>query len=295
MNNRETILNELKAISEFVATIPPVTPYDIPAGYFQHFEKHLVQQLKEAISTTELSVPRELPYTVPVNYFENFSANLMQRIRASASTSVTEETNILSPVLNKVDKKSPFTAPAGYFEDLADNLVSGLKAVDFVNEELENNTSLNELKNRPVYTVPTGYFQSLPHQILTRIKGRTSGKVVKMNTGKRIWQFAAAAISAAVILVTVLFISERNEEASPLAQSTSIDSSIRNNISGLSDEAIINYVQNEDLSMGESTSVGVMSAEIDDEDVRLLLDDISDEALSQYVALHTDSKEVNTN
>lgn len=294
MNNRESILNELKAISEVVAGISPLTPYDVPAGYFQHFQHQLLQQVNQEITGSGLSASGEIPYMVPANYFENFSANLMKRIKASSSGSVKEELNILSTLLNKVDKNSPFTTPAGYFEDLADNLVSGLKAIDFVNEELENNTSLNDLKNRPVYTVPTGYFQSLPDQILSRISGRATAKVVKMNTGKKMWQFAAAAVTAATILVTVLFIFRKDDTPSSLAAVPSTDSSVWNDISQLSDQAIINYVQNEEMSVGE-TSVVSSASEIDEEDVRLLLDDISDEALSQYVALHTDSKAVNAN
>jgi len=295
INNRENILIELKAISQIVAEIPAVMPYQIPKGFFQDFPEQLSIIIGKAEFAPQFPVIKEMPFSVPRNYFENFSANLMERIRIEKKESAKEELKTLSPFLNELDNKTPFIAPPGFFEDLADNLVSGMKAIDFVNEELENTAVLSDLKNRPVYTVPAGYFQSLPEVLLKKIKGTIPGTVVKMNTGKRMMRYAAAALTAAIVVSVVFFLSTNENSTGSLASVNAVDTSMTSNISRLSDAAIINYVENEVISADEAPIVTIAPAEIDEEDFKLLLNDISDEALSRYVAIHSDFGQANTN
>ena len=248
MDNRLPILKELMNISQLMAEINPVTPYKTPEGYF-----------------------------------DGFAAKLMDRIR-SMDTSVKAELESLSPLLSSIDKKTPYTTPEGYFNDLSDNLVSGLRAVDFVKEELDT-PLLQELKHRNVYTVPAGYFESFPSHLMERINPASQAPVIRMNPVRKVFQYAVAATVTAIVAVGVFFFSRQSQPASLLA-SVPADSIASQNISKLSDEAIENYIANEIVLTADNNFMITGAAEIDEEDMRVMLTDIPIEELNRYVEMH---------
>ncbi len=253
MDNRKPILEELTPISPLVAGIQPVPPYSVPEGYFDAFATKLLAQ----ISTMDASAEAEL--------------------------------KALSPLLSSIDKKNPFTAPEGYFSELADNLVSGVKAIDFVKEELEA-PILSDLKNRQVYTVPSGYFESFPSLLMQKIQSGKTGQVVKMRPVRRVLQYAAAAAIVAMVVLGVVFFSGKQQPAPALSASLPADSIATQNISKLSDEAILDYVENEGMLMADNNIMITGAAEIDGEDMREMLSDISYEELNRYVEIHGGEK-----
>lgn len=83
MDNRTTILQELKEISPLIAGIDPVNPYSVPYLYFEGLERK-VQEI--------ISEPEELPaflsdlkagnsMTVPAGFFSSFPEQVLQKIR----------------------------------------------------------------------------------------------------------------------------------------------------------------------------------------------------------------------
>jgi hypothetical protein len=165
MENRNTILNEVKEISPVVAQV----------GF-------------------------QLPYEVPAGYFEGLAAQVLARVKANEAATAKEELEVLSPLLSGLSKKNPFSTPEGYFEELTDNAVSGARAIDFVNVELENLSPLmNSLKDKNVYEAPAGYFAQLPAQVLQKAKSQPA-KVVQMNFTRRVLRYAAAAVVAGLII-----------------------------------------------------------------------------------------------
>src|SRR5215831_16341730 len=102
MDSRLTILEELSGISPVLAGFSPITPYVVPAGYF-----------------------------------EAFAANLIQRIKTREVDPITELSS-LSPLLSNISKQLPYEVPENYFNELGDQALVGAMAIEFVNEELEN-------------------------------------------------------------------------------------------------------------------------------------------------------------
>jgi hypothetical protein len=142
MNTATTILNELKELSPAVAAINRQLPYQVPLGYFDTLADTIRTRIVNSAYLPETG--KENPYQAPEGYFESLATNIMSRIKATEAGSAKEELSFLSPVLNSLDKKVPFSNPEAYFEELPENVVAGIKAVDFVNEELENLSSLRQ-------------------------------------------------------------------------------------------------------------------------------------------------------
>ena len=253
MDNRKPILDELTPLSPLLAGIQPVPPYAVPEGYFGAFADKLLAHIR------------------------NMDASAAAELKA------------LSPLLSSIDKKTPFTAPEGYFTELADNLVSGVKAVDFVKEELEA-PILKDLQHRQVYTVPAGYFESFPSLLMQKIQAGKTAQVVKMWPLRRVLQYAAAAAIVGMVLLGVVFFNAQQQPDSMLGAALPADSIATQHISKLPDEAIIEYVEHEGMLMADNTLMVTSAAEIDEEDMREMLNDISIDELNHYVEVHGGEK-----
>ncbi len=174
MQSKENISEELRLISEYVASIPrgAQPPYVVPEGYFEG----LAGSIMDSIAfSSEQRLIKDNPYAVPQGYFEGFAGKLLARIKAGQSGDPREELSVLSPLLDRIDKKTPFEAPEGYFSNLTGNVLSGVQAIGFVNDELENlSPLLTGLRDKAVYQVPEGYFDNLSHSVLTQLKQQSA-------------------------------------------------------------------------------------------------------------------------
>ncbi len=253
MDSRKPILEELIPISPLVAGIQPVPPYSVPEGYFDAFAGKLLAQIR------------------------------------SMDASAEAELKALSPLLSSISKTTPFTAPEGYFTELADNLVSGVKAIDFVKEELEA-PILNDLKHRQVYTVPSGYFEAFPSLLMKKINSGKTAPVVKMQPVRRVLQFAVAAAVVAIMVLGVVFYSGNQQPDSTVSAALPADSIATQNISKLPDEAIMEYVEHEGMLMADNNVLLTGAMEMDEEDMRELLNDISIDELNRYAEVHGGEK-----
>jgi hypothetical protein len=326
MESRYDILSELQSISPIVAGIVPVTPYQIPTGYFDNLTGQMLELIKEEKSSAVLLYASKNPYTVPDNYFENLpnqillylkseqvspvltgiahkayevpqgyfeglAETILNRVKTLDSLSAKEELESLSPLLSKIDKQIPFSVPAGYFDDLTGNVVAGTKAIDLVNEELENlSPVMSSLKTENVYKVPAQYFESLPTTILAKAKAQKPAKVVSMNIGKKMMRYAAAAVVAGVVITAGLLFMNRQNPSTALAEQK-IQQETLNNVKGLSDDEIFSFLETQSgpsdlLSLGSSS-------ELDSDDVKEMLADIPESELQGYLADYVDTKEVN--
>lgn len=273
MENRNIILNELKAISPVLAEAGFRNVYEVPAGYFEALPGRMLGLVKgaEGEDSPVLPAKKDNPYQVPQGYFDNFAASLLQRIKASEAKSAQEELETLSPLLSGLGKKMPFSTPENFFEELSENAVSGAKAIDFVNVELENLSPLmSSLKDKQVYEAPAGYFDQLPEQVLQKVKSQPA-KVVSMNFTRKVVRYAAAAVVAGLIVTAAwLYIGNGNTGK---------------NIAGIeqiSDEALESFMESQDVAPAETTLLAV-NAEINPDDLKEMLVDVSDEELEKYV------------
>lgn len=75
--------NELLYLSPFLSGIPKVTPYKVPAGYFNHISDSIAPLISseevsakdelERLSPVLSGLKKEMPYSIPDRYFENLS------------------------------------------------------------------------------------------------------------------------------------------------------------------------------------------------------------------------------
>lgn len=205
------------------------------------------------------TMPRVMPYTVPDRYF----AGLGTAIRKQMSY----ETD---PVMN-LPKQTPFAAPEGYFDSFPSEMLRMAQAAD--------DQGFPAMK-MPM-EAPTGYFEQLPGQILAAVKQKTNPtpantptKVIPLKRvlSRRPLRYAAAAmlvIAAGLGLYRLTMthpepvmkqqlaqIPEEDlrsyvlyhidefetEDLLPAVQLTSIDKESLNPASRLSDENIIQYL-----------------------------------------------------
>lgn len=273
MENRNTILNELKAISPVVAEAGFRNVYEVPAGYFEALPGRMLELLKGADGEFSPVLPekKDNPYQVPQGYFDNFAASVLQRIKAGEARSAKEELETLSLLLSGLGKKMPFSTPDNFFEELSDNAVSGAKAIDFVNVELENLSPLmRSLKDKQVYKAPAGYFDQLPRQIVQKVKSQPA-KVVSISFTRRVVRYAAAAVVAGLVVVAAwLYVGNGSGTGESLV-----------GIEQISDDALESFMETDQDTPGDATMLAVNS-EINPEDLKEMLVDISDEELEKY-------------
>jgi len=334
MESRNNILSELHSISPVIAEIVPQNPYSLPPGYFEGFATKILDLVKEQTPSTVLIDITQNPYQEPQGYFEKFPEQILQVVKKeevsvvlkNASTNpyetpqgyfegladrilshvkenndltVEEELETLSPLLSKLDKKNPYATPTGYFEELTGNVVTGLKAIDFVNGELENVSPLmNDLKRENVYTVPPQYFENFLSNLLIKVKERKPAKVVSMNfSRKAIMRYAAAAGVAGIIFIAgLLFLNKQDSSVVPgtiVKAQEKIQLETQNRVKGLSDDEIMNFIEDQNAPLPDFLSM--TSSEIDSDDVKLMLADVPDAELNQYLVEYSDAKDVLTN
>jgi hypothetical protein len=299
MENRSTILNELREISPVLAQTDLQNPYQAPAGYFESLAGEVLQKVKGQFYQVPDNYFETLPdqllqkvkgqfYEIPLGYFESLPETILNRIKADQTNDAGEELEMLSPLLKGIGKKNPFSMPEGYFSELSDNAIAGAQALDFVQEELSS-PLLDGLKNKQVYEVPAGYFEQLPERLLNKVQPQQSGKVVSMRFTKRIMQYAAAAVIAGIIITTGwLYLGNNNTPDSDLPPV------VATNIDKISDEVLESYIENQSILPVENTVIA-SNTDFDATDMKDMLADVSDEDLQQYIDKYNTAKDIITN
>ena len=89
MDNRITILNELKEISPALPQLGAQAPYTVPAGYFEGLAAQVLLKINsENVENQSLNHISKAPvYDVPAGYFEGLADTILNRVRASSAAS----------------------------------------------------------------------------------------------------------------------------------------------------------------------------------------------------------------
>ncbi|HSC39087.1 MAG TPA: hypothetical protein VLD19_14490, partial [Chitinophagaceae bacterium] len=273
MDNRITILNELKELSPVLANIGREAPYTVPAGYFDSLAGNMLLKISEEKSENGAlpNISKTPVYEVPAGYFDSLAGNILNRVKAAAATSPAEELAFLSPVLSRLEKKSPFSTPEGYFTDLSDNVVSGVQAIEFVNEELENLSPLMvSLREMSIYQVPPRYFDQLPAEMLNKVK-KQPARVVSMTFTKRVVRYAAAAAVIGIIaMVGYLFINRTGSPNDPNA----IPGVSHPEVAKVSDQELESFLADNTVALADAGTV-VTNDGISESDTKDLFANVS--------------------
>jgi len=230
----------------------------------------ILEELNE-ISPLLAGIERIEPYKAPDGYFESFAQRVMDLIRLN-SVSAKEELEALSPLLSRIPRQVPYELPGNYFNELSEHALVGARAIDFVNEELENLSPLmNSLKGKNVYEAPAGYFEGLAENILSKAKEQPA-KVIAIRPFKKIMRYAVAAVVIGVMALSVWLIQKPTVDT--------VTAKIENGIQKASDEEILNFIQNNEVSFGETLLN--TDADMNVADMKAMLADISDTELEQF-------------
>ncbi|MBO9571096.1 MAG: hypothetical protein J7497_02650 [Chitinophagaceae bacterium] len=140
---------------------------------------------------------------------------------------------------------------------------------DILKELMETAPGLAGISRENPYKVPQGYFENLVPKVPVQ-----QAPVRKISFGKRTLKYAAAAVVAGLIALTVWYVvPEKNNTIANLDRSV--------NVQDISDDEIENYIDG-DVSV-LSYEAAIPSTDIKDEDIRLMFRDISDKELETFL------------
>jgi hypothetical protein len=283
MNVKNDILEELRSVSELVATISRETPYRVADDYFTDLSNRVMIRIK--------TQHKPLSFNVPEGYFEGFAEGLLAKIKAGigsgeragarpgfepvksipeiAHETAEQELTALSPLLAQLRSMETYRMPEGYFEE-----VSPLLAV---------------AKELNPYTVPEEYFRRLPVEI--EKKRPAKAKVVAFSGRRtRLWQYSAAAVVAGLIL-TIGWL-RLHVPGSHGGKSPDLTAKIGN----VSDQDLQSFLADPDEeAQVDHPANNVAALDFNDGDISSLLGDIPDGELKQYMDEHGGAVDIATN
>jgi hypothetical protein len=202
---------------------------------------------------------------------------------------VTELAEIGSQLVN-MPNIVPYVVPEGYFEELPALVMMRIKTEHVQSAEEETaiiSPLLASLKKESPLTVPDGYFETLAPKMPPVEKKPETARVISFNPDK-LFKYAAAAVTVGLIsLFAWLFLrtpSSDNQYA--VNQDTTIDNQVQQKIEGMTDIDIATYLDINELTTMESRDI-----QVPDDDVTLMLAEVSDQELENYLKTHGTVKE----
>ncbi len=204
---------------------------------------------------------KALPYTVPTTYFNTFSTEVLSTISEN--------------ILPKVN--APFAVPDNYFAQLSTNVLfnidNELNLKVTVNEELMLIAPLLTTINKNVnYSIPNNYFNTL---IIPTTK--SVAKIIKFKSVRKWVVYVAAACVIGFVAVGG-YIFNNHKSSIDYTAYKKID--INNSINKISNEELINYLENEN-TITNANSFTTLDTKLPD--VQNHLQTIPDEDLKQYL------------
>jgi hypothetical protein len=127
MANNE-VIQELNDLESSLGKIALANAYSVPEGYFEGLAEQVIDFIKSHESIAWLSsFPRSTPYQLPGRYFDGLEERIMEFVRNHPDYQTSqEELEIISPLLNTLNKRPVYAVPEGYFENF--NFASKQKA-----------------------------------------------------------------------------------------------------------------------------------------------------------------------
>nr|WP_294902301.1 hypothetical protein [uncultured Lacibacter sp.] len=130
MTRNKDILNELEQISQVVAKLNPVVPYQVPEVYFDTLAPVIMARIaaggQEENSLLQVA-GKEMPQAIPAGYFDTLSESILEKIKAQPGQTVADELAGLSPLLSGISKTNVYEVPSGYFNTVADTVNAQLQ------------------------------------------------------------------------------------------------------------------------------------------------------------------------
>ncbi len=178
---------------------------------------------------------------------------------------------IATTVFLQQDKKTTFQkVPEGYFDSLSSRILSKVKTeTESSDDEIKSiSPALHYLKEENVFDVPEGYFNDLSSKILSSIKVEKA-KVVSLNSARKWWKYAAAAIVAGIVTIfSFQFFNNQNQDSGKnkvalsgmpqyiqMASQYKTAKQINQGIASLSDDEIVKYLEKNTSVLDDETLI----------------------------------------
>jgi hypothetical protein len=192
--------------------------------------------------------------------------------------------------LGNMPQAAPYRAPEGYFEALPALVMMRIKT-EYVQSADEETAIISpllaSLKKESPLSVPEGYFEKLTANLPAEEAKTKPARVISFRAN-RVFRVAAAAVTVGLIsLFAWMFLQSPgvgNQYA--LKQDTAADKQVQQKIEGMTDTDIATY-----LDANELTTMEERDVQVSDDDVTLMLAEVSDQELENYVELHGTVKE----
>jgi hypothetical protein len=288
MENTSEILHELKTLSPVLAGMEKVSPFTVPAGYFQRLAQDILLSVKdENDHLLQAAVIHPSAAPVPTGYFDSLADNILNNIRTQETP--VAELKGLSPLLHGLlAAKNVFEVPTGYFESLAIKVAAKIKSGDenIPEELLVISPLLHSLAAKNVFEVPTGYFETLPDIILNKVTTRPQQtKVVTMRSRSvTFFKYAVAAVFTGAMVLGVYKFAGNSVKVTGLPDYVAAGQKISNieeEITKVSDDDIIKYLE----TNGENIDTETVAANITNDNELPSEEDYmtDDKALDNYL------------
>ena len=280
MNTEQSniIQAEMQELSPTIAQMGRVNPFRVPEGFFASTGEGLAFGLSEEedmnLSPQLAAFKGVNPFSLPEGYFSSMQVSLKEGLLAQAGDQA------LGQALSSLKGKNPFKVPVDYFQELT---ISVLGATD-----------LKKLSKGSSFKVPEAYFENLPDRVLQNVKegevqsnGEAAPKVIEMqpaagNSSGGGLRRILTGLTAIAAVLAILFVGNNlmnsvSPSDGPLA-SNDPDTDIMTSISKLSDDEILQFLEDSDFDLGAASLDGM-----------ILLDDFSgvsdfgDDVLQEYL------------
>ena len=261
MSQQDHILEELMQLSPLLQTISKDNVFKAPMGYFDDISLQILSQI--------LNLKAKEQFAAPVNYFDTLPEIILAKIKKDTFSELSPDMTSPLGILSKIENKNIFTVPSGYFEDFSANFSSTSK--DLPHEVLKETAELSETVSRigktNVFRIPDGYFNSFEEK-LSRKKLK-SAKLFSLSNWTPTLRYAAAASIVGILgLIGFLLLFNFNNTQNGPNMAASIKkanqiirtNSLETEIASLSDEAIVEFLENK----GQNVEASLL-ASLDDE------------------------------
>lgn len=258
----------------------------------------------ESISQAVANLSFRMPFYLPEGYFESFPHQILEFIK---NDNITGTETIENVIFNSNPGiLSPFSVPEGYFNGLSANILSKIKETEdeSVTAELQKiSPALAGFDRKTPFIVPENYFENLDISSAIVPVPKETGRVVSMNSQKRLINYAAAAVITAVLAGSVYFfmqVTGNNEPvfSNPMAQN---EIPVKDSLE-VSPEALSSFLsQTEGMVADEMLEMETITGQKDlailgitENTIQDILNDLPDQAIQDYMSEYPEVQ-LNTN
>ncbi len=223
MKQQNEITRELDEMGSILAAMPRVMPYTVPEGYFAGLDTAIRKQMTYETDPV-MNLPTQTPFTAPEGYFDSFPSEMLRTAQAAYYDGLPAA-------------KMPMEAPAGYFEQLPSQILAAVK------QETNTRPATGPVKVIPLKRVlsrrPLRYAAAA---MLVIAAGLGLYRITLPNPEPVMKQLAQIPEEDLRSYVLYHIDEFETEDLLPAVQLTSIDKGSLNPASRLSDENIIQYL-----------------------------------------------------